>query len=44
MQQYINKDKIYIEDIGRHAEQEVTLYGWLYNKRGKGKLAFYYLI
>ncbi len=40
METFINKEKIYIEDIGKHAEQEVSLYGWLYNKRGKGKLAF----
>ncbi len=37
---YINRDKIYIEDIAKYEGQKVTLYGWLYNKRLKGKLAF----
>ena len=40
MEQYINKDKIYIENIGEHADKTIKLYGWLYNKRVKGKLAF----
>ncbi len=40
MKQYINRDKIYVEDLGKYANQVVSLYGWLYNKRGKGKLAF----
>ena len=30
----------YIADIGQHAGQEVTLKGWLYNKRSSGKLGF----
>ncbi len=30
----------YIEDIGRHVDQEVTIKGWLYNKTDKGKLHF----
>ena len=30
----------YIEDLKKHVGQEVTLRGWLYNKRGKGKIAF----
>jgi asparaginyl-tRNA synthetase len=30
----------YIEDIGRHDGQTVTLKGWLYNKRSSGKLHF----
>src|SRR5512135_2980794 len=33
-------DWVYIEDIGQHAGQEVTLKGWLYNKRSSGKLHF----
>ncbi len=37
---YINRDKVYIEDIAKYEGQKVTLYGWLYNKRLKGKLAF----
>jgi len=31
---------VYIEDIGRHEGQTVTLKGWLYNKRSSGKLHF----
>ena len=31
---------VYIEDIGKHEGQEVTLKGWLYNKTDKGKLRF----
>ncbi len=31
---------VYIEDIARHHGQEVTLKGWLYNKRSSGKLHF----
>jgi asparaginyl-tRNA synthetase len=30
----------YISDISQHAGQEVTLKGWLYNKRSSGKLGF----
>lgn len=32
--------RIYIEDIGAHAGETVTLQGWLYNKRSSGKLHF----
>jgi asparaginyl-tRNA synthetase len=32
--------RIYIEDIGQHDGQTVTLKGWLYNKRSSGKLRF----
>ena len=31
---------VYIEDIGRHEGETVTLKGWLYNKRSSGKLHF----
>jgi asparaginyl-tRNA synthetase len=31
---------VYIEDIGKHEAQTVTLKGWLYNKRSSGKLHF----
>ncbi len=31
---------VYIEDIGRHEGEEVTLKGWLYNKRSSGRLHF----
>ena len=30
----------YVEDLKKHVGQEVTLRGWLYNKRVKGKIAF----
>ena len=30
----------YIEDIGKHVGEEVTLRGWLHNKRSSGKLRF----
>src|SRR5579859_4387428 len=30
----------YVEDLKKHIGQEVTLRGWLYNKRVKGKIAF----
>ncbi len=31
---------VYIEDIGQHEGGEVTLRGWVYNKRSSGKLQF----
>jgi asparaginyl-tRNA synthetase len=31
---------VYIEDIGQHEGTEVTLKGWLYNRRSSGKLHF----
>ncbi|MDQ7065652.1 MAG: asparagine--tRNA ligase [candidate division KSB1 bacterium] len=37
---YINREKVYVEDIAKYEGQKITLYGWLYNKRLKGKLAF----
>jgi len=30
----------YIEHIGEHEDQEITLRGWVYNKRSSGKLQF----
>lgn len=30
----------YIEDLSKYVGEEVTLRGWVYNKRGKGKLQF----
>ena len=33
-------DQVYIEDIGQHEGHEVTLRGWLSNKRSSGKLHF----
>lgn len=34
------KDKVYIADVAKHVGKEVKIYGWLYNKRHKGKLWF----
>jgi asparaginyl-tRNA synthetase len=31
---------VYIEDLPRHVGEEVTLRGWLYNKRSSGKIHF----
>ena len=31
---------VYIEDIGKHAGEEVTLKGWLHNRRSSGKIHF----
>lgn len=33
-------DQVYIEDLGAHEGQEVTVKGWLFNKRSSGKLQF----
>ena len=33
-------DRVFIEDAGLHDGQEVTLHGWLYNKRSSGKIWF----
>jgi asparaginyl-tRNA synthetase len=30
----------YIEDVGKHAGQEVTVRGWVHNKRSSGKIQF----
>ena len=34
---------VYIENISQHEGQEVTLKGWLYNRRSSGKLHFLHL-
>ncbi len=34
---------IRIADVGQHVDQDVTLKGWLYNKRGSGKVQFLHL-
>jgi asparaginyl-tRNA synthetase len=34
------KDQVYIADVAKYVEQEVSVYGWLYNKRSSGKLWF----
>src|SRR5438876_11000885 len=31
---------VYIEDIGRHEGEEVTLKGWLHHRRSSGKIHF----
>ncbi len=31
---------VYIEDIGRHQGEEITLKGWLHNRRSSGKIHF----
>ncbi|MGI8672435.1 MAG: OB-fold nucleic acid binding domain-containing protein, partial [Luteitalea sp.] len=31
---------VYIEDIARHDGEEVTLRGWLHNRRSSGKIHF----
>src|SRR5215469_18540164 len=31
---------VYIEELGRHVGEEVTLKGWLYNRRSSGKIHF----
>jgi len=40
MDKYINRKKIYVEEIAKYEGQTVDLYGWLYHKRVTGKLAF----
>ena len=32
--------RVYIEDIGKHEGEEVTIYGWLHNRRSSGKIHF----
>lgn len=32
--------KIYIRDLSHHVGEEISLYGWLYNKRSSGKIKF----
>ncbi len=34
------KPEIYIKDLGNYVGKEVTLKGWLYNKRSSGKIKF----
>ncbi|MGB6031256.1 MAG: OB-fold nucleic acid binding domain-containing protein, partial [Bacteroidota bacterium] len=33
-------NRTYVEDLSRHVGEEVTLRGWLYNKRSSGKIRF----
>lgn len=32
--------KIYIKDLSHHVGEEISLYGWIYNKRSSGKIKF----
>jgi asparaginyl-tRNA synthetase len=32
--------RIYIEDAGKHAGEEVSIHGWIHNKRSSGKIQF----
>lgn len=34
------KPTVYIKDLSKHVGEEVTLKGWLYNKRSSGKIKF----
>ncbi len=34
------KPTVYIKDLSKHVNKEVTLKGWLYNKRSSGKVKF----
>ena len=31
---------VYIEDIGKHEGEDVTIKGWLHNRRSSGKIHF----
>jgi asparaginyl-tRNA synthetase len=33
-------ERVYIEDLAKHSGEEVTLSGWLYNRRSSGKIHF----
>src|SRR5262249_57226231 len=32
--------RVYIEDIGKHEGEEVSIHGWLHNRRSSGKIHF----
>ncbi|MGA9364991.1 MAG: asparagine--tRNA ligase [Bacteroidota bacterium] len=32
--------RLYIEDLSKHVGEEVTIHGWLYNKRSSGRIRF----
>ncbi|MFC2133611.1 asparagine--tRNA ligase [Bacteroidota bacterium] len=34
------KQKVYVKELSKYVDQEVTLKGWLYNKRSSGKVQF----
>lgn len=34
------RERVYIEDLHKHDQQDVTINGWLYHKRSSGKLRF----
>jgi asparaginyl-tRNA synthetase len=33
-------NRFYIEDLSKHVGEEVTIHGWLYNKRSSGRIRF----
>ncbi len=33
-------DQVYIADVAKHVGEQITIKGWLYNKRDKGRLQF----
>jgi asparaginyl-tRNA synthetase len=33
-------NRAYIEDLSKHVSEEVTIHGWLYNKRSSGRIRF----
>ncbi|MHB0858014.1 MAG: asparagine--tRNA ligase [Anaerolineae bacterium] len=33
-------EQVYVRDVANYVDQEITIKGWLYNKRDKGKLQF----
>jgi asparaginyl-tRNA synthetase len=34
------RSRIYIEDLSKHVGEEITISGWVYNKRSSGKIRF----
>jgi asparaginyl-tRNA synthetase len=40
MEIHQDMEKVYISQIGKYENKEVTIKGWLYNKRSSGKLRF----
>jgi asparaginyl-tRNA synthetase len=36
----LSSSRVFIEDIARHEGQQVTLHGWLHNRRSSGKIHF----
>jgi asparaginyl-tRNA synthetase len=36
----LGMNRAYIEDLSKHVSEEVTIHGWLYNKRSSGRIRF----